>query len=67
MESFDSAFSKAISKYSSTGQNYLDLNLTEQILISTEIDISKNYPDMENDPQYHDTLSYIKTLPGYPY
>jgi len=67
MASFDSEFSKAISKFSSMGLGHLKLNLTEQVLVSTELDISEQYPNMKNDPNYQTTLIAVKTLKGFPY
>ena len=62
---YDSEFKKAISKFSSWGSMCLQLNLYEQILVSTVLDISKYYPNMQVDPNYHATLEHVKTLQGF--
>ena len=59
---YDIELGHAISKYSSTGIHHLKLNLTEQILVSTLLNISSDYPNMETDPQYQETLEYVKSM-----
>jgi hypothetical protein len=65
MATFDTEFAKAISKFSSMGASYLELDLAEQILVSTELNVSNQYPNMKQDTNYQTILANIKALAGF--
>jgi hypothetical protein len=47
-----SAVDAALSKYSSMGSGHLELTFIEQMLVSTCLDISHDYPDMRTHPDF---------------